>query len=290
MRALRPTAVVLSTLLLLSACGDSGSSSDSTDSTIPAVTVPLTKPTVSVPRQLPTTLNITDLAFGTGPKAATGDAVIVNYVGVRSVDGSEFDSSWDRGEPIEVTLGEGRVIAGWEQGLVGMQQGGRRQLDIPPAMAYGDTPPDGGIIAAGDSLSFVIDVVAVLPKSDAADEPQADLAPADNIDVVKSTELIEGTGATPADGQNVGIHIVAFRADTGEKLSSDWGGPPLTFLYGAETTTYPGMIVAVKGMKVGGRRQLQLPYTLMFDGLGSEGLNLPPSIDIVMIIDLVVVY
>lgn len=293
MRVLRPTAAVVSCLLVLSACGDSGSSSASTDSTVtsqPATTLPLTKPTVSVPSEMPTELVSTDLTVGTGAKAAIGDTVIVHYVGVRTADGAEFDNSFDRGEPLSVTLGAGTVIAGWEQGLIGTQQGGRRQLDIPADLAYGDSPPAGGIIEPGDSLSFVVDVVAVLPTSDAADEPEVTLEPSDNIAVLKVAEITEGTGASPVDGQNVAIHIVAFRADTGEKLSSDWGSPPLTFLYGEGTATYLGLLAAVKGMKIGGRRQVQIPFPLMFDGLGSEGLGLPPSIDLVLVIDLVAVY
>ncbi len=286
MRALRPTAVVLSCLLFVAGCGDADTSSPAA----PGTTMLLEKPTVSVPSALPTELGITDITIGTGPKAAVDDAVVLHYVGVRSADGTEFDNSYDRGQPLEVTLGAGMVIAGWEQGLVGIQQGGRRQLDIPAELAYGDSPPGGGIIKPGDSLSFVIDVIAVLPTSKVQDEPQITLEPAANIPVIQSTDLIVGTGASPADGQNVTIQLVVFRADTGEKLSSSWGSPPLTFLYGAATTTYPGMIAAVKGMKVGGRRQVHIPYVLMFDGLGSQGLGLPPSIDLVMVIDLIVVY
>ncbi len=293
MRALRLTAVALSAILTIAACGGSNSS-DRTDSTVAATesatTLPLTKPSVSVPNEMPSALVVTDITVGTGTKAAVGDTVIVHYVGVRSADGAEFDNSYDRGEPLEVTLGTGKVIAGWEQGLVGTQQGGRRQLDIPADLAYGDSPPGSGPILPGDALSFVIDVVAVLPTSDAADEPKVTLDPSDNITVFKSTEITEGTGASPADGQHVAIHIIAFRADTGEKLSSDWGGPPLTFLYAADTTTYPGMLAAVKEMKIGGRRQVQLPYALMFDGLGSQDLGLPASIDLVLVIDLVALY
>lgn len=294
MRALRPVAVVVSTILLLSACGDSGSSGGAADTTVaatqPATTVALTKPDVSVPAAAPTTLVVTDLTVGSGAKAATGDTVIVHYVGVRTADGAEFDNSYDRGEPLEVTLGAGKVIAGWEQGLVGVQQGGRRQMDIPASLAYGDSPPSGGILEAGDALTFVVDVVAVLPTSNAADEPKVTLEPAANIDVLKFAEVIEGTGPSPVDGQHVAIHIVAFRADTGAKLSSDWGGPPLTFLYSAKTETYAGLLAAVKGMKVGGRRQVQIPFPLMFDGAGSEGLGLPASIDLVVVIDLVSLY
>lgn len=294
MRALRLNAVALFAILTISACGGSSSTSDATDSTVaatePVTTLPLTKPSVSVPSETPTTLVVTDITVGTGAKAAIGDTVIVHYVGVRAADGKEFDNSYDRGEPLEVTLGSGKVIAGWEQGLIGTQQGGRRQLDIPADLAYGDSPPGSGPILAGDALSFVIDVVAVLPTSNAADEPKVTLDASDNITVLKFAEVTEGTGASPADGQHVAIHIVAFRADTGEKLSSDWGGPPLTFLYAASTTTYPGMLAAVKDMKIGGRRQVQLPFALMFDGLGSKNLGLPPSIDLVLVIDLVALY
>ncbi|MGB8858090.1 MAG: FKBP-type peptidyl-prolyl cis-trans isomerase [Ilumatobacteraceae bacterium] len=306
MRTMRPLAASLA-LVMLAACGGADGAAGSTSSTsagtpvdadgpsdsaptTPSSPDPVTKPSVSVPAQLPTELVITDLVPGTGPTAAPGDTVIVHYVGVRSADGAEFDNSYDRGEPFEVALGQNRVIQGWEQGLVGTQQGGRRQLDIPADLAYGDSPPGGGIIQAGDALSFVIDIVAVLPTSDAADEPKVTLEPAGNIDVLQSTDLVVGDGATPADGQHVAIHIVSLRADTAEQLASDWGGPPLTFEYSASTNVYPGLLAAVKGMQVGGRRQVQIPYALMFDGQGSDGLGLPPAIDLVVVIDLVAIY
>lgn len=297
MRSTRLFAVCLTALLALPACGDSSNSSNSSadtsapaDTGAPASTVPITKPTVVVPAEAPTELVVTDLTTGTGPAAAVGDTVMVHYVGVRVADGAEFDNSYDRGEPFEVTLGQHSVIQGWEEGLVGVQKGGRRQLDIPASLAYGDSPPDGGIIVAGDALSFVIDVVAVLPTSDVADQPEITLEPADNIAVLQSTDLITGTGPTPQDGQNLAIHIVSYRADTAELLASDWGGPPLTFAYSATSGVYPGLLAAVKGMHVGGRRQVQIPFSLMFDGAGSDQLGLPPSIDLVVVIDLVDIY
>jgi peptidylprolyl isomerase len=297
MRSTRLFAVCLTALLALPACGDSSNSSNSSADTsapdatgAPASTVPITKPTVVVPAEAPTELVVTDLTTGTGPAAAVGDTVMVHYVGVRVADGAEFDNSYDRGEPFEVTLGQHSVIQGWEEGLVGVQKGGRRQLDIPASLAYGDSPPDGGIIVAGDALSFVIDVVAVLPTSDVADQPEITLEPADNIAVLQSTDLITGTGPTPQDGQNLAIHIVSYRADTAELLASDWGGPPLTFAYSATSGVYPGLLAAVKGMHVGGRRQVQIPFSLMFDGAGSDQLGLPPSIDLVVVIDLVDIY
>ena len=294
---MRPTrflvSVVLALSLAASACNDGGSKSDAepNGSFGTTTTAPLAKPTVDKPDQLPTELVVTDLATGTGPAADIGDDLLVHYVGILSADGQEFDSSYG-GTPIEFILGTGHVIRGWDDGLVGVQAGGRRRLDIPSDLAYGDSPPSGGTgpIKAGAALTFVIDVVAVLPQSDAADEPQIVVPPAANIDVAQSTDLIVGDGASPQDGQMVAIQIMTYRADTGELLASDWGGPPLTFSYSAQSSVFPGLLVVVKDMKVGGRRQTQLPYVLMFDGQGSTGFGLPPSVDVVVVVDLIAVY
>lgn len=275
-------------LFVLSACGDMKSSS-TTSTASTASTVTATKPSVSLPAELPTELVITDLAQGSGLAAAEGDLVVVNYVGVRSVDGVEFDNSYDRGSPLDVTLGAGQVIQGWEQGLIGVQQGTRRQLDIPAELAYGDQG-GGEVIRPGDAISFVVDVVIVLPGSKAEDDPGIVVEAAENIDAVSSTDLIVGDGAEPADGTSVAVRIVSYRADTGEQIDSTWGTTPLTFTYGAQTNSYPGLIEAVKGMKVGGRRQVQIPFALMFDGAGNEQLGLPAGVDLTVVIDLVAVY
>ena len=150
---------------------------------------------MKIPATIPTSLVVTDLTEGTGPAAANGDTVVVNYVGVRSEDGTEFDNSYDRGTPFPVTLGVGQVIKGWDQGLVGIKQGGRRQLDIPADLAYGDTPPGTDVIKAGDALSFVIDVVTIIPKSDPANAPVITVPPTPNATEQTFTDLIVGTGA-----------------------------------------------------------------------------------------------
>ena len=122
----------------------------------------LSKPDVEIPDTLPTDLVITELEPGSGPEAEAGDTVTVNYIGVRSEDGTEFDNSYERGQPFPVVLGTGSVISGWDEGLVGVQEGARIQLDIPADLAYGDTG-SGAIIQPGDALTFVIDVVSVAP-------------------------------------------------------------------------------------------------------------------------------
>lgn len=278
----------------MTACGDAKSSDGTAaaDTTAAATgeTAPApAKPTVSLPSELPTELQITDLIEGTGPEAAVGDGVLVHYVGVRSADGVEFDNSYDRGEPFEVLIGAGKVIEGWDTGLVGVRTGMRRQLDIPASMAYGEQGA-GDVVRPGDAISFVIDVVAVLPTSDAADEPHVEVKPAANVDVIAITEIVEGTGATTKEGDRVAIRLVAYSAETGERLDSTWGAPPLTFSLTADTDAYPGLVAAVKDMKVGGRRLVQIPFLLMFDGQGNSQLGLPASIDLTVVVDLVAVY
>ncbi|MBX3104361.1 MAG: FKBP-type peptidyl-prolyl cis-trans isomerase [Microbacteriaceae bacterium] len=107
--------------------------------------------------QAPTELKIRDLEIGTGEEAQPGQTVEVHYVGVELVSGEEFDSSWSRGESISFPLRG--LIAGWQEGIPGMRVGGRRELVIPPHLAYG--PAGGGHRLSGKTLIFVIDLLAV---------------------------------------------------------------------------------------------------------------------------------
>jgi peptidylprolyl isomerase len=118
------------------------------------------KPEISVPDgEPPAGLEITDIWEGDGEVAKAGDTVQVHYVGVSFSTGREFDASWDRGDPLQFRLGAGQVIAGWDQGVQGMRVGGRRQLVIPPGLAYGDRGA-GRVIAPGETLVFVCDLVS----------------------------------------------------------------------------------------------------------------------------------
>jgi len=106
----------------------------------------------------PQGLVIQDQVLGTGATVANGDLVTVDYVGTLA-DGTKFDSSIDRGQPFQFVIGEGRVIAGWEQGLQGMKVGGTRTLIIPPSLGYGANAV--GPIPANSTLIFQIKLLNV---------------------------------------------------------------------------------------------------------------------------------
>lgn len=313
-RSAAPVLLASLVVLSLAACGsDSGSSSDSTGSVPPAGSdptvesspasgsdptatveeaVPSTtsadKPEVSIPDEIPTELQVTVLKEGTGPAAETGDTVVVDYVGVRSSDGVEFDNSYDRGEPFPVVLGSGGVIQGWEQGLVGAQTGAQLQLDIPADLAYG-AEARGDVIGENEALTFVVDVRAVIPKTDPADAPTEPGVPAsEGATEVSTVDLVEGDGPTPEADQTAVIHYVMFRGDNGVQLDSSWdqGPVPVSMTDGA----FPGLLEGLDGMKVGGRRAIIIPPDQGFGAEGSPTIGLPAGTDLVMVVDLLGVY
>ncbi|MFH1832690.1 MAG: FKBP-type peptidyl-prolyl cis-trans isomerase [Candidatus Levyibacteriota bacterium] len=105
------------------------------------------------------TLKIQDIKIGTGKEAKTGDTILINYTGTLT-DGKKFDSSYDTGKPIEVQIGVGNVIKGWDMGVIGMKVGGQRRLIIPPNLGYG---PQGirDVIPPNATLIFDLELVDV---------------------------------------------------------------------------------------------------------------------------------
>ncbi len=106
-------------------------------------------------------LKVEDLVVGTGATVVSGDTVTVNYVGTLT-NGTKFDSSFDHGQPFTFRVGAGQVIAGWDQGLVGMRVGGKRRLTIPPSLGYGSR--QNGPIPPNATLLFEIDLVSIAGK------------------------------------------------------------------------------------------------------------------------------
>lgn len=105
-------------------------------------------------------LEITEIEVGTGQVAKAGDNVSVHYTGTL-LDGTKFDSSVDRGTPFEFILGVGQVIKGWDQGVAGMAEGGKRKLVIPSDLAYGERGA-GALIGPGATLVFEVELLEIL--------------------------------------------------------------------------------------------------------------------------------
>lgn len=120
------------------------------------------KPHVYVPpgEQPPAELVVEDLEVGNGDEAVAGNTVEVHYVGVSWRTRQQFDASWDRGDTFSFRLGGGQVIAGWDEGVAGMNVGGRRRLVIPPGKAYGKRGA-GGVIGPDETLVFVVDLLGL---------------------------------------------------------------------------------------------------------------------------------
>ena len=104
-------------------------------------------------------LIIEDLVVGNGATAQAGHSVVVHYTGWLT-SGQKFDSSVDRNDPFDFRLGAGQVIPGWDQGVAGMQVGGKRKLTIPPNLAYGARGA-GGVIPPNATLVFEVELLAV---------------------------------------------------------------------------------------------------------------------------------
>jgi FKBP-type peptidyl-prolyl cis-trans isomerase len=102
-------------------------------------------------------LQYRDLVVGTGGDARDGLTAVVHYTGWL-VDGTKFDSSLDRGDPISFPIGQGRVIQGWDEGVASMNVGGKRELTIPPDLGYGDRGA-GGVIPPGATLIFEVELL-----------------------------------------------------------------------------------------------------------------------------------
>jgi peptidylprolyl isomerase len=160
--------IALALCLALAACGGSSAGTDTTAGTTAAapaagsgaVSTDLSeKPVPVVPDAPADKLQVEDIVEGEGPAAKKGDKLTVQYVGVSQSSGQEFDSSWSRGKaPFELELGAGMVIPGWDQGLVGMKAGGRRQITIPGDLAYGPGGQPAAGIGPDDTLVFVVDL------------------------------------------------------------------------------------------------------------------------------------
>lgn len=275
-RRFAASAATLALLLGAAACGgDSTSTVPSAVSDTGAVAA-AGKPSVSPPATAPSSLVVTDLRQGTGAAAQAGDSLVLHYVGVRQRDGKEFDSSWNRGEPFYLTLGAGSVIPGWEQGLVGVKAGARRQLDIPPDLAYGEQGA-GPDIGKNEPLTFVIDVLALVPKA-AAEAPAPKVEkPATLPTSLTVTDVTVGEGRALEKSDYAVLHYVGVLSRNGTEFDSSYSRKQPFGTQVGVGNLIKGWDEGLIGIKPGGVRRLDIPADLAYGATGSRSGSIGPN-------------
>ncbi len=226
---------------------------------------------------------IEDFVEGDGDAAVDGSRVLVHYTGYLQ-DGLVFDSSVQKGLPFRVTLGEGRVVKGWEKGLLGVKKGQKRTLTIPAELGYGERKR--GKIPANSVLIFTIEVLEVAAPFAAPQAAEAfNAAPVKTTDIegmtVTDYKLGEGKGAAKDDV--VYVHYTGTLKDGTEFDSSIPRGKPIAFPLG-QGRVIAGWDKGIEGLKVGGLRKLQIPAVL---GYGDHATGaIPANSDLVFTVEL----
>ena len=294
---------VAAACILLLGCGNDGGESAATDSSteiptsIEIVPTPTpagdidnadlsVKPLVTIPPSSPPTeLLIEDLVVGSGSPVGVGDFLIMDYVGVSYSTGLQFDASWDRGSPFPFELGAGRVIQGWDQGIVGMSVGGRRSLTIPPELAYGENGSGSGSIGPNETLVFVVDLIASVPAN--LEKPTEDLT-SESTTELETDDIYEGSGAIVQPGNVVYIHYVGVSASTGEQFDSSWDRGRSEFIGYISGTgnIIQGLDEGLLGMQVGGRRTVVIPPDLAYGENGAGDGLIAPNETLIFTVDL----
>ena len=269
-------AIVLTVLALaLSACGpDIKDRPSTTDSTPEVAEGPITTESG---------LQYEVLEPGEGPAPEAGDVVSIHYSAALE-DGTEIDSTLERGEPASFVLGKEMVIPGWDEGVALMHEGEKAKLTIPPDLAFGEQGGAGGSIPPNATLIFEVELVSI---QEGAPEAPTEVEEADYVTTesgLKYHDFVVGDGPSPETGQSVTVHYTGWLEDGTKFDSSLDRGQPFTFSIGM------GQVIAgwdegVATMKVGGKRQLVIPAEL---GYGEQGAGavIPPNATLIFEVEL----
>ena len=218
-------------------------------------------------------LQYVEILEGKGEFPNKGDFCSVHYTGTLE-DGTKFDSSHDRGEPIEFPIGMGRVIKGWDEGLMTMKPGGKRKLIIPAKLGYGERGT--GSIPPNSTLIFDVELVSFSkPFKDTDFElPGQEIVKDSGLRMI---EHITGDGAKPENGQTVIVHYTGL-LDSGVKFDSSHDrNKPFEFQLGMGRVI-KGWDEGIADMTIGSKRTLIIPPELGYGSRGSGGVIPPNSV------------
>lgn len=222
-----------------------------------------------------------DLVVGQGASPEAGQTVVVEYAGFLE-SGKLFDSSYKRPDAFSFAIGEGNVIKGWDEGVLSMKVGGKRQLRIPADLAYGDrgAPP---VIPAGATLVFDVELkdVKIPPKP----QTVADSAFTTTESGLKYHDFVVGTGPEPKAGDQVEVHYSGWLT-TGKMFDSSLErDKPIKFPLG-QGRVIKGWDEGIASMKEGGKRQLVIPPDIAYGERGRPPV-IPPGATLVFEVELV---
>ncbi|CAG0906418.1 unnamed protein product [Darwinula stevensoni] len=231
---------------------------------------------------MPSGLQYIEIQAGSGEQAKAGDVVSVHYTGTLQ-DGTKFDSSLDRNEPLSFVLGQGMVIAGWDEGIALMKGGGKAKLIIPPQLAYGEQGA-GGVIPPNATLIFEVELVDI--QSGAPNEV-AETDFTTTASGLKYADLELGNGKIVTANSKVDVHYTGWLQD-GTRFDSSYDrGQPFTLVVDAGQVI-KGWDEGLQGMKVGGVRQLIIPAELGYGTRGAGGV-IPPNATLIFEVEIVAV-
>ncbi len=219
---------------------------------------------------------------GEGPAPVEGDIVQVHYT-AKLGNGTIFDDSYSRNEPIAFALGQGMVIPGWDEGISLLNVGDKAKLVVPAELAYSEYGVPG-VIPPNAPLYFEVELLDILPGS--PDAP-GEVAEADFITTdsgLKYADIETGEGVTPEAGQAVVVHYTGWLEDGTKFDSSLDRGQPFVFPIGQEYVI-PGWDEGLATMKVGGKRQLVIPAELAYGADGAGGV-IPPNATLIFEVEL----
>ncbi len=214
---------------------------------------------------------------------AEGQPVRIHYT-IWLEDGTRLDSSIDRGEPLTFAMGQDQLFPGWEEGVSTMGVGGKRQLIVPPELAYGEASP-GGAIPANATFIIEVELVELLESGPASPPEVADEDFQETESGLRYFDVEAGDGPAVEDGQTVNVHYTGWLEDGTLFDSSYSRGTPIPYVIGSGGAI-PGWEEGISTMNIGGKRLLVIPPEL---GYGEDGYGdlIPPGATLTFLVELV---